>query len=171
MKSGSLALVTSAIILGACAGSEKRAARTDSTTTAPVTAPTATPPTAPATGAITAAPVTGQTIEVQMIGDAKGFRFEPNTITLKAGDAIKFINVVGFPHNVGFDSTTVPADVRAQLAANMPGEHALGPLDGPMLMQPNEGYTISFAKIKAGTYAFHCTPHLLLGMKGSITVQ
>ncbi len=53
----------------------------------------------------------------------------------------------------------------------MPGDHSMGALEGPMLLQPNETYVISFAKIPPGTYDFHCTPHLALGMKGVITVQ
>jgi plastocyanin len=117
------------------------------------------------------APATGKTIEVKMVGDAKGYHFEPSAITLKAGDAIKFINVIGFPHNVGFDPATTPADVQPQLAANMPGEKTLGALEGPLMMTANETYVISFANIKPGTYNFHCTPHLALGMKGTITVQ
>jgi plastocyanin len=171
MRFGQLALVMSAVVLGACAGGEKSAAKTDSTAAAPAATPAAAPATAPATGGAAMAPVTGKTIEVKMVGDAKGYRFEPNAITLKAGDAIKFVNVIGFPHNVGFDPATVPADIQTQLAANMPGEHTLGALEGPLMMNPNETYVVSFANIKPGTYAFHCTPHLALGMKGTITVQ
>jgi plastocyanin len=53
----------------------------------------------------------------------------------------------------------------------MPGDHSMGALEGPLLLQPNETYTISFANVPPGTYAFHCFPHLALGMKGTITVQ
>jgi plastocyanin len=42
----------------------------------------------------------------------------------------------------------------------------MSPLTGKLLVNPNETYTISFAKIKPGTYDFHCTPHLAMGMKG-----
>ena len=106
-----------------------------------------------------------------MVGDEKGYRFEPANITVKSGDAIKFTNVSGGPHNVGFDPAKVPAPVQAQLGANMPGDHSMGPLESPLLLQPNESYTISFAKIPAGSYDIHCTPHLALGMKGVVTVQ
>jgi len=108
---------------------------------------------------------------VKMLGDEKGYRFDPATITVKSGDAIKFTNVSGGPHSVGFDPAKVPPAMQPQLAANMPGDHSMGPLEGPMLLQPNESYVVSFAKIPAGTYDFHCTPHLALGMKGVITVQ
>lgn len=190
------ALLASVFVLGACAGGDKSATKTDSTsamssttttstTTTPATndssamassssgaaAAPAAASTTPAAGASAAAPATGKTVEVKMIGDEKGYRFEPASITVKAGNAIKFTNVTGGPHNVGFDPAKVPAPVQAQLGANMPGDHSMGPLESPLLLQPNEAYTISFAKIPAGTYDIHCTPHLALGMKGTVTVQ
>jgi plastocyanin len=184
------ALLASVFVLGACAGGDKSATKTDSSTavtsTTTTTTPAATtdssataspsgaaaaPAGAPAGGAAAPAPATGKTVEVKMVGDEKGYRFEPANITVKSGDAIKFINVSGGPHNVGFDPATVPPAVQPQLSANMPGDHSMGPLEGPLLLQPNEAYTISFAKIPPGTYPFHCTPHLALGMKGVITVQ
>jgi plastocyanin len=105
-----------------------------------------------------------------MVGDAKGYRFEPANITIKSGDGIKFTTVTGGPHNVAFDAATVPADVKPQLDANM-GSDKMGELSSAMKMNPGESVTISFANIKAGTYPFHCTPHLAMGMKGVITVQ
>lgn len=186
------ALLASVFVLGACAGGDKNATKTDSSTavsstTTTTTTPAATtdssataastsgaaaaPAAAPAAGAAAAAPATGKTIDVKMVGDEKGYRFEPANITVKAGDAIKFTNVSGGPHNVGFDPAKVPAAAQSQLSANMPGDHSMGPLESPLLLQPNETYTISFAKIPPGTYDFHCTPHLALGMKGVITVQ
>jgi plastocyanin len=183
------ALLASVFVLGACAGGDKNATKTDSSTavtsTTTTTTPAATtdssattpsgaaaaPAGASAAGAAAAAPATGKTVDVKMVGDEKGYRFEPANITVKAGDAIKFTNVSGGPHNVGFDPAKVPAPVQAQLGANMPGDHSMGPLEGPLLLQPNETYTISFAKVPAGAYDYHCTPHLALGMKGVITVQ
>jgi plastocyanin len=104
-----------------------------------------------------------------MIGDAKGYRFEPAAITIKAGDGIKYINVSGGPHNVAFDAANIPADVKPQLSANMPEQ--MGELSGKLLTAPNETYTVSFGNIKPGTYEAHCTPHLAMGMKQTITVQ
>ena len=104
-----------------------------------------------------------------MLGDDKGYRFEPDNITVKAGDGIKFVNVSGGPHNAAFDPAQVPADVKAQLSANMPNQ--MSELAGPLLVNPNEEYTISFANVKAGKYEYNCTPHLAMNMKGVITVQ
>ncbi len=175
------ALVASAFVLGACAGGEKAnqtdtsaaaapaATQTDTTAAAASAAGTSTA--APAGGAVAAAPATGKTIEVKMLGDEKGYRFEPNNITVKQGDAIKFVDVSGGPHNVGFDPEKIPADVQPQLSANIPGAHSLGPLESELLLNSNDAITVSFAKIKPGTYPIHCTPHKALNMVGTVTVQ
>jgi plastocyanin len=116
------------------------------------------------------APITGATKTVNMVGDAKGYRFEPANITVKQGGGIKFVVVSGGPHNVAFDPATIPGDVKAQLDANM-GSDKMSELSSNMKMNPGESVTLSLAKIKPGQYPFHCTPHLALGMKGVITVQ
>lgn len=176
MRYYGLALAASAVILGACAGGDKGTADTvgvatdTSVAAATTTPPAATAPAASAAGAVAMAPITGATQEVKMIGDAKGYRFEPANITVKAGDGIKFTVVTGGPHNVAFDPATTLADSKAQLDANI-GADKMGELSSTMKMNPGESVTISFANIKPGKYPFHCTPHLALGMKGEITVQ
>ena len=161
------AVVSSAIVLGACSGGGETKA--DSAAPTPAADTTATAPTTTPAAAGAPAPITGQTHEVKMVGDEKGYRFEPADITIKAGDGIKFIMVSGGPHNVAFDPATIPADVKAQLSANMPNQ--LSELSSQMFMNPNESYTISFANIKPGQYPYHCTPHLAMAMKGTITIQ
>jgi plastocyanin len=47
----------------------------------------------------------------------------------------------------------------------------IAPLTGPMLVQPDQTYEISFAGAPAGVYHVHCTPHLAFNMRGTITVQ
>lgn len=184
MRFHGIALLTSAAILGACGGEKTPAADTGAaaTATTPAATPAPTtdsaattapaagaPTTTPAAGAATAAPVTGKTHEVKMLGDATGYRYDPANITVKQGDAIKFIMVSGGPHNVAFQNVT-DATAKAQLDANMPGQK-MGELSGPFIMQPNEAYVISFAKVPAGKYDFICTPHAAMNMKGSVTVQ
>jgi plastocyanin len=167
MRFNVLAVAATALTLGACAGGDN-AANNATTDTAAVATPAVTPAATPAaTG--TAAPITGTTHEVKMIGDAQGYRFEPANITVKAGDGIKFTTVSGGPHNVAFDAATIPADVKGQLDANI--SEKMGELSSAMKMNAGESVTVSFANIKAGTYPFHCTPHLAMGMKGVITVQ
>ena len=180
MRFHGIALLTSAAILGACGGEKQPAADTSAaTSTTPAattptgdTAATAAAPgaaTTPAAGAAAAAPATGKTHEVKMLGDATGYKFDPANITVKQGDAIKFIMVSGGPHNVAFQNVTNAA-AKAQLDANMPGQK-MGELTGPMIMTPNEAYTISFANVPAGKYDYVCTPHLAMNMRGVITVE
>jgi plastocyanin len=164
------------VTLGACAGGEKKPADTThvavdtSTSSTVATSSTTTTPAGTTSGSIAPAPITGAIHEVKMVGDAKGYRFEPANFTVKAGDGAKFVVLSGGPHNVAFDPATIPADVKAQLDANM-GTDKMGELSSAMKMNPGESITVSFGKIKPGQYPYHCTPHLALGMKGVITVQ
>jgi plastocyanin len=174
MRFYGFAVAVGVITLGACAGGEKKpadtthvAVDTSSTTT---TASTSTTTPAPAGGAVAMAPITGATKTVNMVGDAKGYRFEPANFTIKEGDGVKFVVVSMGPHNVAFDPATIPPDVRGQLDANM-GTDKMGELSSNMKMNPGDAITVSFAKIKPGQYPYHCVPHLALNMKGVITVQ
>jgi plastocyanin len=177
MRFYGFAVAVGVITLGACAGGEKKPADTThvavdtssaATTTTTANSSSATP--APAGGAVAMAPITGATKTVNMVGDAKGYRFEPANFTIKQGDGVKFVVVSMGPHNVAFDPATIPADQKAQLDANM-GTDKMGELSSSMKMNPGDAITISFAKIKPGQYPYHCVPHLALGMKGVITVQ
>lgn len=165
MRFYGLALLAGAAVLGACGGGGEGSKAAESTANPP--AAEATP--APAAGAVAPVAATGTTHEVKMLGDDKGYRFEPADIKIKSGDAIKFVMVSGGPHNVAFDPATIPADVKPQLDANM--EQKMAELSSPLMMNANESYTISFGGIKPGTYPYHCTPHLAMNMKGTITVE
>lgn len=164
MRFNGLALALGAVILTACGGGEQSA--TPATDSAAMAPPSATP--APAAGAVSAAPITGTTHEVKMVGDAQGYRYEPANLTVKPGDGIKFVMVSGGPHNVAFDPAAIPAASKDQLFANMPNA-----TDGssPMFINPNETWTLSLGNIAPGEYPYYCTPHLAMGMKGVITVQ
>lgn len=162
------ALIASAFVLTACAGGDKAADTTAAAT--PDTAATA----AATTPAAATPAVTGETHDVQMVLDNGAYKYVPADITVKPGDAIKFINVSGGPHNVHFKAEETPDDMEPVLARNMPAEaggaQKLGPTNSPLLTQPNETYTITFDGVKAGKYPFVCTPHEALGMKGTVTV-
>jgi plastocyanin len=166
MRFSRLALLASAVVLGACGGGEKNGTPTDSAT-ASSAAPATTA--APATGTVAKAPATGKTWEVKMIGDGTTYKFEPADITIKAGDNVKWTMVSMGPHNVGFDPAEVSAAAKPQLMANM--DNQMSELTGPLLQNAGDTYEISFANVPAGTYNYHCTPHLAMGMKGTITVK
>jgi plastocyanin len=163
-------LLASVFVLGACAGGDKAAANSD-TAAAAVASDTAAaaPAAAGATTAAAGAPITGTIHEVKMVGDEKGYRYEPADFTIKQGDGVKFIMVSGGPHNVGFDAADLPAGAADVLTANMPDQQS--PLQGPFMMTPDQSYTISFAGVPKGKYPYHCLPHLAMNMKGVITVE
>ena len=179
MRFYGFAVAVGAMTLGACAGGEKQPGDTThvavDTSTAATTTTTTTGGAASTTagttgGAVAMAPITGTTKTVNMVGDAKGYRFEPANITVKQGDGIKFVVVSGGPHNVAFDPATIPPDVKPQLDANM-GTDKMGELSSNLKTNNGESVTVSFGKIKPGQYPYHCVPHLALNMKGVITVQ
>jgi plastocyanin len=164
MRYTSMALMASVMVMGACGGGEKAPEATPAATPAPAAAPT----TAAPAGA--AAPITGKMIEVKMIGDDKGYRFEPANITAKAGDGIKFTTTSLGPHNVAFEAAKVPAESKAQLDANF-GSDRMGELSSGLKMNPGESFTLSLGGLKPGKYEFNCTPHLAMNMKGTITIE
>jgi plastocyanin len=164
MRFTGLALFASAIVLGACRGGDSSTADTTATTTGSDTSA------APAGQTGQAAPITGTTHTVRMLGDDKGYRFEPANLTVKQGDGVRFLMVSGGPHNVAFDPAAIPANAKDQLKANMTNQES-GELSSKMYMNPDDGFTMSFAGVPAGQYPYVCTPHLAMNMRGVITVQ
>src|SRR3989442_12429603 len=69
-----------------------------------------------------------QTANVQMIGDAKGNRFVPGSITIHVADVVTWTNVSG-AHSVVFWSDSIPAGTHAALQGKMAAP--LGPRTVP----------------------------------------
>ena len=126
--------------------------------------PAAAPAAAPASR-----PVPGNVVRVRMQQNGARYTFDPANLTIKQGDIVEFVNVSGFPHNVGFEATKIPAGAADVLNRNM--AQKVGALLGPMMTAPNQAYRVSFAGAPTGTYAFYCLPHKAMGMVGVITVQ
>ena len=166
MRFNGLVLAAAMAVVTACGGGDNAATDTGAAAGAGTATPSAG---APAGGAATgtAQAVTGTWHEVQMLGDEKGYRFEPVDVTVKAGDGVRWTMVSGAPHNVAFQN--VAADAKTQLSANMPNQ--LTDLSSPLLLNANEKYEMSFAGVKPGKYEYVCTPHLANNMRGSVTVQ
>jgi len=158
MRFGKFAAVMGAVALVACGGGDKPA---DSE---------ATPMADQAAVGGMAAPITGTTHVVQMVGDATSYRYEPAAITIKAGDGIRFDMISGAPHNIAFDPSLLSDEAKAAIGANMPDQD-LGPFSGKLLLNAGETWTLSFANVPVGAYEIYCTPHLAMGMKMTVTVQ
>ena len=96
------------------------------------------------------APATAATVEVKMGTDGGLLAFEPETITIDAGDAVKFVNNKLGPHNAVVD-----------------GHSELSHTD--LAFAPGESWEQSFSE--AGTYEVYCEPHRGAGMVGTIIVK
>jgi plastocyanin len=123
---------------------------------------------AQASKAAPAARAAGRTVRVQMLQQGSAYKFVPANLSVHPGDVVEFVNVSGFPHNVGFEAAQIPAGAATVLNAAM--ARRSGNLLGPMMMAANETYRISFAGAPAGAYHYFCLPHKALGMIGVITV-
>lgn len=117
-----------------------------------------------------AAMASGQVVEVKMVGTGTTAAFEPARLTIAPGTTVRFVNVSGGPHNVGFWGDSIPAGAAPVLNAAMAGR-TMGDLMGMMVTGPNEAYDISFAGAPTGLYKGYCLPHLALKMVIDITVQ
>ena len=110
----------------------------------------------------------GRTVRVRMLQQGSVYKFDPANFTVHPGDVAEFVNVSGFPHNVGFEPNQIPAGAASVLNAAM--AQRAGSLLGPMMMTANQTYRISFAGAPVGAYHYFCLPHKALGMVGVITV-
>jgi plastocyanin len=87
--------------------------------------------------------------EIQMGYDGN-LVFEPNEVTVNAGDTVTFVNNALPPHNIIVDG-------RADLSRES------------LMFSPGETQEIVFAD--KGDFNFKCAPHEGAGMKGVIHVQ
>ena len=122
------------------------------------------------TAAVPAGGEGGTLHTVEMNGDGTAFWFEPEALTIAAGDRVSWVNVDGTAHNVKFYEDQIPAGAHAVLEAAM-GTDVLGPLNGPFVTAVDATYEMSFAGAPAGEYNLVCFPHEALGMKMSLTVE
>lgn len=94
------------------------------------------------------------TVEVKMGADSGMLAFQPDKVTIKAGDTVKFVNNKLAPHNVVFDSSVKDADKY---------NHK------DLAFAPGESFEITFNE--PGTYPYYCEPHRAAGMTGTIIVE
>jgi plastocyanin len=116
-----------------------------------------------ALGVSAAAPALAQakTVEVSMAQSPK-MRFIPDTVTIRAGDTVKWTN----PHNISHTVTFDPS--KAATAANAALPPGVAPFDsGPL----EEEGTFSHAFTERGTYKYVCVYHEAMGMVGTVVVS
>jgi len=98
-------------------------------------------------------------VTVKMTSDLK---FAPETITISAGETVRWVNTSGFPH-------TATADIeKASNPDHVVLPEGAEPFDSG-LMQPEEEYSHRFDV--SGRYRYFCIPHEGAGMIGEIIVE
>jgi plastocyanin len=110
----------------------------------------------------------GDTVVIEMRGDANGYVFTPDTVHIHTGDLVTWKMVSGGPHNIAF-SQAATGDVADVINRNMTSKIAY--LSSPMVMNPGEALTVPFNNVPPGAYEYHCTPHLPMGQKGVVIVD
>ena len=155
MQQRNLIAITTLAVLTACGGDKPASGGGAKADTAKATAAAPAPNGGPvALGEREEA--NGRVIEVKLITDEQGNRFEPNVVSAKEHDILRFVMVTGV-HNVDF------------LAAKNPGVAGL-PAPSELLQTPGQAkeYVVG---LKPGAYYFQCDPHAALGMTGTLNVS
>ena len=106
---------------------------------------------------IFATPASAETYTIKMGTDSGLLKFEPETLTIKAGDTVKWVNNKLSPHNVVFDSSKLDEAVATKMTHK------------DLLFAPGESFTTTFNE--PGEYPFYCEPHRGAGMAGKVIVQ
>jgi plastocyanin len=95
-----------------------------------------------------------KTVEVS----ATSFKFEPSEVTVQPGDTVRFVQTSGMPHNVEFTKTPAGSKLGAAKV-------------GPYFVALNQTYDVVIdTRFPSGQYKYICSPHVSLGMKGTISV-
>ncbi|WP_041699638.1 plastocyanin [Thalassoporum mexicanum] len=99
---------------------------------------------------IGANPAAADSVTVKMGADNGALKFEPSTVTIKAGDTVKWVNNKAFPHNVVVDGHSELSHTK-------------------LMMKPQQEVTSTFDE--PGTYDYYCAPHRGAGMAGKVIVE
>lgn len=112
------------------------------------------------TCAFLASPAFAADHTVKMGSDGGLLVYEPATITIAKGDTVTWENNKMAPHNVIFDSNSVPG-----------GKAVADKLSNSKLtFSPGESYSSTF-DVEPGEYTYYCAPHRGAGMVGKVIVE
>jgi plastocyanin len=114
---------------------------------------------------VAAAAAAPRTVVVRLEGNA----FRPDQIHARVGDTLRFVNGNGGPHNVKFEADSIAPAARALIEKAFGGEK-IGPMSGPLLLDPGETYAIVVPALPVGRYPLYCSPHWA-NMRGKLIVD
>jgi len=114
---------------------------------------------APVTSAQQHAAPTSKIVVVRMVDKSPTeFAFEPALVTVNPGDVVKFEQTGNTPHNVDFRSGPDGGNLKGTVS--------------DYLVQAGQTYEVKIdERFGIGVHEFVCTPHELMGMKGTIKVE
>jgi plastocyanin len=92
-------------------------------------------------------------------------RFDPDHVTITVGATITWVNASALPHTATGDPAQNPVATSHPEYVQLPDGAAPW---GSKLLQPGESYSHTFTT--PGAYHYICIPHVLSGMRGTITV-
>jgi manganese oxidase len=104
---------------------------------------------------------TGRVHEVRMVEEGASMRFEPANLEVRRGDVVRFVQDGAMPHNVQFVRNTAPrgSDI---------GDYWMG----EFLTKKGDVYEVRIdERFLDGSWDYVCTPHISMGMKGSLVVN
>jgi plastocyanin len=93
-------------------------------------------------------------------------RFAPDHVTIKVGETISWFNDSTMPHTATGDLAQNPVATSHPQFVRLPdGAQPWG----SKLLQPSQSYSHTF--MAPGEYNYICIPHVLSGMRGTISVE
>ena len=95
--------------------------------------------------------------------------FDPEEITVSAGETISFKNSSSEAHTVTAYADGVPNGADYFSSGGLPSEEAARDELSAALVAAGDTYEVTLQK--PGTYRYFCIPHEGSGMKGSIVVE
>jgi plastocyanin len=102
-------------------------------------------------------PAMADTVSVKMGTDSGLLQFDPPTVTIKAGDTVKWVNNKLSPHNVVFDGSKMDAALAGKISHKN------------LVFAPGESFETTFGD--PGEYTYYCEPHRGAGMVAKVIVQ
>lgn len=133
---------------------------------------TATPAGSPVPCAATPLASPGPAVVVHTVYDPTAaqsqdqLRFDPPQVTIKTGQTIIWENASQMPHTATCDPAQNPVEKsHPEYIQLPPGAEPWG----SKMLQPGDSFSYTFTV--AGEYHYICIPHVMSGMRGTITVQ
>jgi len=111
---------------------------------------------------LAASPAAATDYQVKMGSDSGLLVFVPDTVTVKPGDTVTWVNNKMAPHNVVFDPSNSAG-----------GKYVVDKISHDQLtFSPGESYASTFTDdMPAGTYTYFCAPHRGAGMVAKVVLE